>query len=181
MERNPHRYIDDASLSARLKEKDSRLLDYLFDRYGAPLYGIIYRIVSHEKIAEEILHDTFRTVWEKADAYDPERMRFFTWIMAIARKLAQQRAGLSSTNPAQEHDLVQQAVLSKQALADHGKSVKDLLDKLPPEEREVVHSVIFAGRSLPETARQLNTSVETITNRLRTALLTLREILQPLS
>lgn len=182
MERDPNRYVDDASLITGLKEKDSRILNYLFDVYGPSLYGVIYRIVNHEKIAEEILQDTFYMVWEKAGIYDPKKMRLFTYMIAIARNLAKDHLNYYETNLLKEHDLVQSGVPFRQLFTNiHEKAMKDLLDKLSPEEREVVNSVIFAGCSHVETARQLNTPIGTIKNRLRAALLKFREIFQPSS
>ena len=180
MGRNSYQHIDDASLSARLKERDPSLLNYLFDVYGASLYGIIYRMVSHEKVAEEVLQETFRTVWKEAETYDAQKTTFFTWIMAIARKRAQER--IAAEQDTQSHT-VRNSISPEHILTTDSQkeTIQDLLDKLSPEEREVVQLVVLSGYTSVEVARQLNVSVDIIRKRLRVALLKVREILQPLS
>ena len=177
MGRNSYQHIDDASLSTRLKERDPSLLNYLFDVYGASLYGIIYRIVKQEKVAEEVLQETFGTVWKEAETYDAQKTTFFTWIMAIARKRAQER--IAAEQDVQAHT-VRNGTYPEYVLADQKETIQNLLNKLSSEEREVVQRVVFGGYTSVEVARQLNVSVDIIRKHLRVALLKIREILQPL-
>ena len=178
MGRNSYQHIDDASLSARLKERDPSLSNYLFDVYGASLYGIIYRMVSHEKVAEEVLQETFRTVWKEAETYDAQKTTFFTWIMAIARKRAQEHIAAKQGLQA---NLVHHNTYPERIPASQKETIQDLLDKLSSEERDVVQLIVFRGYTSVEVARQLNVSVDIISKHLRVALLKIKAILQPLS
>ena len=180
MERNHYRHIDDVSLGIRLKERDPSLLDYLFDTHGASLYGIIYRMVNREKIAEEVLQETFRTVWKEAETYNAQKVTFFAWITMIARKHAQQRMTVEQgiqARPIHDNTSPEQA----SATNSQKETIRNLLGKLPAQEREVVQLVVFKGYTSAEVARQLNVSVDTIRKRLRVASLKIREILQPSS
>lgn len=180
LERNFYRRIDDVSLGTRLKERDPRLLNELFDAYGASLYGIIYRVVNHEKVAEEVLQETFRTVWKEAETYNAQKITFFTWIMAVARKLARERMAAEQGVQAQP---VHGTNYPEQVPATNRQkeTIRNLLDKLSSEEREVVQLVVFSGYTSAEVARQLNVSVDITRKHLRVASLKIREILQPSS
>ena len=170
--------MNDMLLHQRLQARDHQLVNELFDIYGSALYGILYRIVKQEQQAEKVLQDTFHTVWEKADTYNPKKFTFFTWIMAIARQLAQEHSDRVQPDLTKADETVGRPLLpelEKEGLATQKKLIEDLVAKLLPEEREVIHSVVLAGRNHAETARRLEVSVETVKKRLRTALFTLRK------
>ncbi len=52
------------------------------------LLGVIYRIVQHKEIAEDLLQETFIKIWNAAESYDSSKGRVFTWAMRIARNLS---------------------------------------------------------------------------------------------
>ena len=137
-------------------------------------------MVNHEKVAEEVLQETFRTVWKEAETYDAQKTTFFTWIMAIARKRARERMATELGAQAQpvHDDTYPERVV---ATDTQKETIRNMLDKLSSEEREVVQLVVFSGYTSVEVARQLNVSVDMIRKHLRVASLKIREILQPLS
>lgn len=75
-------------LIRRLKARDPSALDYLYDHYSEALYGVIYRTLNHQEIAEETLHDVFLKIWNQIEQYDPEKGTLFTWMYRIARNKA---------------------------------------------------------------------------------------------
>ena len=172
------RDMDDGLISKRLKERDQQVLNDLFDTHGPALYGVIYRMVHHEKAAEDILYDTFAAIWEQASTFDPDRMRCFTWMLVIARKQAKAYMG-SSTPEGPERRQDREAGRASAAYSE--TATAEWLGQLPPEERDVMRSVVFAGHSPQEVARQLDVSVEFVNHRLRSALILLRKKFQSLS
>jgi len=75
-------------LVKRLRNKDTTALDYLYDHYSDALYGIIYRTLNHQEIAEETLHEVFMKIWDQIDSYDAKKGTLFTWMYRIARNRA---------------------------------------------------------------------------------------------
>lgn len=75
-------------LVKRLKNKDATALDYLYDHYSEALYGIIYRTLQHQEIAEETLHDVFIKIWDSIESFDASKGTLFTWMYRIARNKA---------------------------------------------------------------------------------------------
>ena len=69
---------DDHILILRIKSKDESALAELYDDYSAALYGVILRMCNDEQNAQNLLQDTFLTIWEKAALYDAEKGKFYT-------------------------------------------------------------------------------------------------------
>lgn len=67
-----------------LRSKDRTAYEYFYDRYSAALYGILCRIVGDEKIAEEVLQETFLDFWHTIALYEPEMSSLFTRAIRIA-------------------------------------------------------------------------------------------------
>ena len=75
-------------LVSRLRERDEAAFELLYSNYSGALYGIIYRTLNHQEIAEETLTDTFLKIWDQIDKYDPSKGTLFTWMYRIARNQA---------------------------------------------------------------------------------------------
>ena len=73
------------NLINRLKEKDQEAFSKLYELYAAAIYGVILKICRSEEVAQEVLQDTFLTVWNKSDLYKKEKASFYTWMYRIAR------------------------------------------------------------------------------------------------
>lgn len=76
---------DDKALILKLQNRDESALSLLYDRYSPALYGVIVRLCRDEQMAENLLQDTFVTIWEKSEAYDFDKGRFYTWAYRIAK------------------------------------------------------------------------------------------------
>lgn len=76
---------NDKALILQLQNKDEAALSQLYDNYSAALYGVIIRICKDEQHAQNLLQDTFMTIWEKAYQYNPEKGKFYTWAYRIAK------------------------------------------------------------------------------------------------
>jgi len=48
-----------------LQRQDKQAISILYDRYATALYGVAYKIVRSEQIAEDVLQDVFIKVWQK--------------------------------------------------------------------------------------------------------------------
>ena len=68
--------------------KDRNGAEALYDMYSSSLYGVIFRIVQHEEIAEDLLQDTFIRIWNSFSSYDASKGRLFTWMVNVARNIA---------------------------------------------------------------------------------------------
>ena len=76
---------NDTRLIQNLQTKDERALSLLYDKYSGAIYSVILKMVKEEGKAQDLLQETFITVWDKSSQYDPEKGRFYTWIYRIAK------------------------------------------------------------------------------------------------
>lgn len=76
---------NDTTLIQQLKNRDERALAQLYDKYSGAIYSVIIKMIRDEGKAQNLLQDTFITVWEKAEHYDAAKGRFYTWVYRIAK------------------------------------------------------------------------------------------------
>ena len=87
-EANIHRREDpDAGLLERVAGRDESALAALYDRHGRLVYSLVLGMLGNIDDAEEVTHDVFYRVWEKAGTFDPRRGSGQAWLVTLARRL----------------------------------------------------------------------------------------------
>jgi RNA polymerase sigma-70 factor (ECF subfamily) len=81
----------DEELMAWIQAKDSRGLDLLYTRYSRLVFGIAFRIVNDKSEAEEVVQETFFTLYQKAMLFDPAKGSAKGWLAQIAFSRARDR------------------------------------------------------------------------------------------
>jgi len=173
----------DATLIARLVERDESALAALYDRYAGMLSSVLNRILRDTQAAEEILQDIFYQLWRTAAQFDPGRGSLPGWLLVIARNRAISR--LRRHNPASGEELLENTVVLPTNLESTiaqrqliGK-VKGALDSLPKEQRAAIELAYFEGLTHSEIAARTGDPLGTVKTRLRSALETLKRNFKP--
>lgn len=166
----------------RLRGRDSSAFDYLYDHYSAALYSIVLRIVRKEGIAEEVLQDIFLKIWERIASYDPSKGRLFTWMLNIARNQAIDKTRSKEMSQNRKTDDIDNLVnrLDRQESEElHIEAIglKEVLAKLPEEQRFVIDHLYMKGYTQSEVAEEFDIPLGTVKTRTRMALKELRLIL----
>ena len=163
-----------------LTARDQKGLALLYDHYSGALFGIIVRIVETEKVAEEILQQTFLKIWNKIELYDAEKSSLFTWMSQIARHTAIDARRVKRFQMDQKTESFDTALHSTGALHPDTSAidVKSLLNRLDEKYRVILDCVYLEGHTHTEASEKLNLPVGTIKTRLRKALFDLRQVLQ---
>jgi RNA polymerase sigma-70 factor (ECF subfamily) len=78
------RLPSDEDLMAWIQAKDSKGLDLLFTRYSRLVFGIALRILNDKSEAEEVVQETFFSLYQKALLFDPGKGSAKSWIVQIA-------------------------------------------------------------------------------------------------
>ena len=175
-------HIPELDLVNRLQSRDRTALDYLYDHYSSALFGVVYRVIQKEDIAEEVLQDVFLKIWDKIDQYDPSKGKLFTWMLNIARNHAIDKTRSKEISKEQKTRAIENVVSRietrepvEQRVEDIG--VKDIIKSLPDEQQFVVDYLYFKGYSQSELADEFNIPLGTVKTRLRLAMQSLRETL----
>jgi len=175
-------FLSEEDLVARLGTKSKDALEYIYDHYSASLYGIILKIVVREEIAQEVLQDTFIKVWDKANSYDSQKGRLFTWMLNIARNLAIDRIRSKEfSQNAKTNSSFQNVSIADENQGDtriDGIGMDNVLNQLPQEQRILIDMMYFKGFSQSEISKELDMPLGTIKTRVRSAMTKLREILR---
>jgi RNA polymerase sigma-70 factor (ECF subfamily) len=177
----------DARLLQRMARGDRAAFSELYDRFSRPLYSAALRILGDARETEDIVHDVFLAMWEKAAAFSAERGTAFAWAVTLTRNRAidrlrqRQRRGelLGASAPA---DLgYAEAAGTADALVFREKAglVRSALAALPAEQKQAVELAFFGGLTQEQIAENLNQPLGTVKARIRRGLLKLRDALRP--
>ena len=81
----------DEDLMAWIQAKDSTGLDLLYSRYSRLVFGIAFRIVNDRSEAEDVVQETFFSLYQKAMLFDPAKGSAKSWVVQIAFSRARDR------------------------------------------------------------------------------------------
>lgn len=194
---------DDATLVAAVARGSQRALEVLYDRHAVSLFGLALRMTGDRGTAEEIVQETFLSLWNRADSFDPRLGSVAGWLQAVARRRAIDRLRASARRPPLSAGLEGgRAGILAGGLADPtaaiaapggvddpattverravGELVLDALAQLDDAERRVILLAYQAGLSQSEIADRLGWPLGTVKTRTRRALAHLRQVLAPL-
>jgi RNA polymerase sigma-70 factor (ECF subfamily) len=169
--------MPDTELMAKIARGQQSSLGTLYDRHAGLLLGLLTRILGDSQEAEDLLHEVFLEVWERAADYDPARGTVRAWLVMRARSRALDRLralGRTRTLPA---EALPAEAAPGPAPADV-MSVRAALDKLPPELRVLLELGYFGGMSSAEIAAHERLAIGTVKSRVARALAELRASLQ---
>ncbi|MGI4729935.1 MAG: RNA polymerase sigma factor [Janthinobacterium lividum] len=172
--------LSEEELITALQRQDKIAAEALYDMYSASLFGVIIRIVQNNEIAEDLLQETFVKVWNSFSSYSSDKGRLFTWMVNIARNLSIDKIRSKDyKNQTKNHELeinVNSIDESRNtAYKPELLGVKDLVDKLKPEQKIILDLVYFKGYTHLEAADELSIPLGTIKTRLRMAIIQLRK------
>lgn len=57
----------------------------LYDRYSASIFATAQRASRDRGVAADVVQETFLTLWNRADSFDPTRGSLIAWLSTIAR------------------------------------------------------------------------------------------------
>ena len=173
--------LSEPELVQAILKKDKNGAEALYDMYSSSLYGVIFRIVQHQEIAEDLLQDTFIRIWNSFSSYDAAKGRLFTWMVNVARNIAIDKTRSKEfRNSAKTEDIENNVlIIDKQVntiINPETIGLKDLIGKLKPEHKIILDLVYFEGLTHVEVAKKLEIPLGTVKTRLRNAIITLRKL-----
>lgn len=182
----------DGELIAGAAAGDERAIAALYDRYGAVLYAVAYRIVGQRADAEEVVIEAFAQAWRDAPRFEASRGSVAGWLTMIGRSRAldlvrarARRERITASAAAERPDapLAMGSWRGDPAGAvDHAERrvrVREALDTLSPPQRQAIELAYFEGLSQSEIAERLQEPLGTIKTRVRLGMQKLRECLRP--
>jgi RNA polymerase sigma-70 factor (ECF subfamily) len=167
------------TLLQRLSGGDQSALGEFFDLYAGLVNGIALRILRDATEAEDVVQEVFVQIWRQAARYDPERGTPEAWICTMTRTRALdrlRRRAARREDPGETAPGQSAAPRAEEALA-----VRKALDGLSAEQRLALELAYYEGLTQSEIAKRLQEPLGTVKTRIRTAMIRLREALEPLT
>jgi len=173
------------TLASLLINKDSAVLEILYDKYSEALYGIIFRIIKEPRLTEEVLQTCFVKIWKNAEKYDKNKGRLFTWMLRIARNTAIDATrsriytqSQSVLNLKEYSPLIDSSITSP--LYIDGIDLSDFTKQLGKIEQDILELIYYQGYTHKEAAEKLNLPLGTLKTKLRSSIKKLRKLMSPL-
>lgn len=162
----------DAELLRRLASGDQRALSIVFDRHAAAVTRYAWALAPSRPDVEEIVQDTFVTVWRKSAAIVIPEASLLPWLLVTCRNLARNAVRKAARNHADQfeenetsgarvvrnHDAVE-------AARDQLRWVLEEIERLDPTDRRVCELCLIEGVPYADAAKLLNLSVGAVKQR----------------
>jgi len=182
--RRQHAHLSDEALVALVARGDEAALGELYDRVGRVAYGLAYRVLRDERLAEDAVQEGFLALWRTAAAFRAERAKASTWILTLVHRRAVdlvRREERRRTEPLGDEvgaDASQTEATEEAAwLRFERERVQAALRQLPDVQREAIELAYYGGFSQSELAERLGVPLGTIKSRMFAGLARLRELL----
>lgn len=185
-EPNPVKSLPDMALVRQVVERRPEALEELYSRHASTLLPLARRILGTVTDGEEILQEVFVHVWNHAASYDPARSSVSTWLVLLTRSRAIDR--LRNRKVVERTHESSRAVGGPEHASPEGpetvltherrERVRRELDKLPPEQRQVLEMAFYEGLSQSEIAARADLPLGTVKTRTLLAMKKLRGALR---
>ncbi|HEY8193353.1 MAG TPA: sigma-70 family RNA polymerase sigma factor [Gaiellaceae bacterium] len=160
---------------------DHDALGVLYDRFGRLAYGLAFRILRDQALAEDAVQEAFLAVWRSADGYKREHAKPSTWILTVVHRRAvdlvrreERRRGEPleaapepTSGPADEDAWLRQ----------RREAVQAALTQLPGDQRQALELAYYGGLTQSELAKRLGVPLGTVKSRMFAGLGRMRELL----
>ncbi|MDA9339528.1 sigma-70 family RNA polymerase sigma factor [Polaribacter sp.] len=181
--------IPDSTLVSDFIKGNESSLEVLIKRHKQRLYSFIYSKVLNRDIAEDVFQDTFIKVIRtlKKGNYNEEG-KFLPWVMRIAHNLVIDHFRKTNRMPTfkntDEFDIfsvigdgnlnVEKKMIQEQIYSD----VRELIEELPEEQKEVLMMRMYRDMSFKEISENTGVSINTALGRMRYALMNMRKLIE---
>lgn len=161
-----------------LAEKDDKAISLLYENYGDTLFGVAYKVVKDEDLAQDILQESFIKIWKKADTYDASKAKLFTWLFRIVRNTAidKLRSVTNKSDKEIQIDVSDVYNVGVKGINPEHLDIQENLDKIEDKYRIVLEALFFEGMTQQEASDELEIPLGTIKSRLKIGLRELGKI-----
>ena len=180
----------DYELVKQFVNGNNSCIEQLINRYRTKVYTYILLIVKNQHLAEDLFQDTFiKVIKSLLDGKYKENGKFLSWVIRIAHNLIidyyrKNRQLNAISKDDFQIDIfnsrrfsginIEDRLISDQITED----IKNLVDELPQDQKEVIILRHYCGLSFKEIAEHTNVSINTALGRMRYALINLRKLIK---
>lgn len=163
-------------------------MEPLYHRYSSLLYTLAYRMVTDRQVAEDIIQETFLSLWLHAISYSPQEGPVRSWLVSFVRHRAidylrrvSRHADwkeISWEDVKKQEDVALPDVWEEVWASVQQVHVREALLQLPSEQRLVILLVYFRGWTHMQVAQRYQLPCGTVKSRIRLGLRHLKRALE---
>ena len=181
--------LTDNELITNYKAGDQAAIQTLIYRYKRKVFNYILMIVKEKHLAEDIFQDTFiKVIYTLRTGNYNEEGKFLPWVNRIAHNLIIDHFRKNKRIPIVENGddsdmlstikVYDECIETKMITAQIHADIKNLIEYLPDEQKDVLKMRHYSEMSFKEIAEQTNVSINTALGRMRYALINLRKLIK---
>lgn len=185
----PDADIELIALIDRVGLRDETALRLLYDRTAPKLFGLAMRVVRQREWAEDVLQESFLTIWRAAADYRGSLSPPMAWMGLVVRSRALdllRRRKADRAHLTQEFDEVMADTFESDAAnpldtadaSEQALGLHQCLSQLEGRQREVVSLAYLRDQSHSDLAAQLHLPLGTVKTWIRRGLEKLRACMQ---
>jgi len=162
---------------------DQKAFAELYRRTSSKLFGVCMRMLRDRGEAEEVLQETYTTVWRRAGSFDASRASAITWLVTLSRNKAIDRLRQHREELLDDPSRLDEAVDEQPTPAAGAETsqeyqrLQQCLDELEPQQQSSVREAFFTGATYNELATRCKVPLGTMKSWIRRSLMQLRTCL----
>ncbi len=180
--------VNESELVSAYIRGDENAFATLVKRYKSKVYTTIYLVVKDQYVAEDLMQDTFiKAIKTLRNGKYNEEGKFLPWILRIAHNLAIDYFRRARRYPSVVFEdgnsvfnslsFAESSIETKQIKKESHDHLRDLIKRLPDQQREVLIMRHYEDMSFQEIADATGVSINTALGRMRYALINLRKMM----
>jgi len=170
--------LADEELMQLVRRGQAPAFEAIYERHASAAFSLAYRIVGSRNGAEDVSQEAFLNIWRSGARYDRSKGSVRTWVLGIVHHRAidfLRRATVHNKRRASDKGMEERFEASDRtdvevARREEAATVRDAMDELPSEQRQVIELAYFGGFTHSEIAEMLEAPIGTIKGRMRLGL-----------
>jgi RNA polymerase sigma-70 factor (ECF subfamily) len=161
-----------------MQRGDSAAFEVVYDRHSGAAFSLAYRMCGTRAAAEDVVQESFLSIWRSGARYDRMRGSVRTWVLGIVHNRAidsLRRNNVHDRRRASDEGLEERFEARERtevevAQRDEAREVREALTGLPSEQSRVIELAYFGGFTHTEIADIIGAPIGTIKGRMRLGL-----------
>jgi len=155
-------------------------MESLYQRYSRLLYSLVYRMVADHQVSEDLIQESFLSIWRRAQSYSPQTGTARNWLISIVHHRtidylrAVRRRSVMKEVPMDNTEVDEQTsfpdVWEEAWRSVQSAQVRAALMQIPTEQRMVIELAYFQGWTHSEIAEGCQIPLGTVKARMRLGL-----------
>jgi RNA polymerase sigma factor (sigma-70 family) len=164
-----------------MAEGDKESMRRLYERTSRELYSLCFSFIQNREASEDVLHEVYLKVWNRAASYDHTKGTPMAWLTRIARNSALDWIRAHKRRPTTGDDelvfVADQSETAEEMLirVEQSENVRQQVENLASADANLIRSAYLRGMTYVEVANESGLPLGTVKTRIRRGLRIMRE------